>query len=154
MGTSPNSSQSTLFKKSDLQYFLISVLKSPWKPPTATNTSKKKKKKKNPFKIHLKNAAFLKKDPDLECSTDVQGLGFASVGSWKLNSSKLCCLLRGPVALTARIDTSFQTHLIRPRASLVFPSCFKQALLQESTPCREINICICALSFHIPIVQK
>lgn len=52
---------------------------------------KKTKENKNAFKIDLKNAAFLKKDPDLECSTDVQGLGFASEGSWKLNSSKLCC---------------------------------------------------------------
>lgn len=121
---------------------LISVLKSPWKPPTATNISKNRNQKK-PLNIFEKMQHFLKK------KTQIWNVPL-SCRSWDSSGSSTLPnfggLLRRPAALTAWIDPSFQTLLIRPRASLLFTSCFKQALLQERTPRREINICICALS--------
>lgn len=65
-----------------------------------------------------------------------------------LSSCKLCCLLPGPVALSIWIDTSSETHLIRPFASLVFTSYFKQALLQEKVSSRNTHLSLLWLFPH------
>lgn len=92
-----------------------------------------------------------KKEPDLECSTVVQELGFF----WKLDSSKLwrfTAKARSPDRLSGSIisDTFNQT------------SCFSAfyVLLQTSSPpgthasARNKHLHLRSLSFHIPIVQK